>query len=138
MSERISFRRSATGTWGRSTIALWCEMLAFTSKFSKLFSPWNIGIALRKASVSLADLGAVAVATRPGLVGALVVGLTAAKALAMALDIPLIAVDHLECPLGATFEPSRRGIFRPGAPGRSSQLRQPEGQPAGGIFWEAC
>ena len=35
-------------------------------------------------------------ATRPGLVGALVVGLTAAKALALALDIPLIAVDHLE------------------------------------------
>ena len=41
-------------------------------------------------------VGAVAVATRPGLVGALVVGLTAAKALALALDIPLIAVDHLE------------------------------------------
>jgi N6-L-threonylcarbamoyladenine synthase len=38
----------------------------------------------------------VAVATRPGLVGALVVGLTAAKALALALDVPLIAVDHLE------------------------------------------
>jgi N6-L-threonylcarbamoyladenine synthase len=52
--------------------------------------------ALRTAGVSLADLGAVAVATRPGLVGALVVGLTAAKALALALEIPLVAVDHLE------------------------------------------
>ncbi len=52
--------------------------------------------ALRLAGVGLGDLGAVAVATRPGLVGALVVGLTAAKALALALDIPLIAVDHLE------------------------------------------
>jgi N6-L-threonylcarbamoyladenine synthase len=52
--------------------------------------------ALRRAGVSLGDLGAVAVATRPGLVGALVVGLTAAKALALALQIPLIAVDHLE------------------------------------------
>jgi len=52
--------------------------------------------ALRRAGVSLRDLGAVAVATHPGLVGALVVGLTAAKALALALDIPLIAVDHLE------------------------------------------
>jgi N6-L-threonylcarbamoyladenine synthase len=52
--------------------------------------------ALKRAGVTLADLGAVAVATRPGLVGALVVGLTAAKALALALDIPLIAVDHLE------------------------------------------
>jgi len=52
--------------------------------------------ALRRAGVSLGDLGAIAVATRPGLVGALVVGLTAAKALALALQVPLIAVDHLE------------------------------------------
>ncbi len=52
--------------------------------------------ALRAAGVTLQDVGAIAVATRPGLVGALVVGLTAAKALAMALDVPLVAVDHLE------------------------------------------
>ncbi len=52
--------------------------------------------ALNRAGVTLHDLDAIAVATRPGLVGALVVGLTAAKTLAMALDIPLIAVDHLE------------------------------------------
>jgi N6-L-threonylcarbamoyladenine synthase len=52
--------------------------------------------ALRRAGVKLTDLGAIAVATRPGLVGALVVGLTAAKTLALALDVPLIAVDHLE------------------------------------------
>jgi N6-L-threonylcarbamoyladenine synthase len=52
--------------------------------------------ALRRADVALHDLDAVAVATRPGLVGALVVGLTAAKALALALEIPLVAVDHLE------------------------------------------
>jgi N6-L-threonylcarbamoyladenine synthase len=52
--------------------------------------------ALRRADVALADIGAVAVATRPGLVGALVVGLTAAKTLAMALDVPLVAFDHLE------------------------------------------
>ena len=52
--------------------------------------------ALRRAGVGLTDLGAIAVATRPGLVGALVVGLTAAKTLALALDIPLVAVDHLE------------------------------------------
>jgi N6-L-threonylcarbamoyladenine synthase len=55
-----------------------------------------IDAALRRADVSLPDLDAVAVATRPGLVGALVVGLTAAKTLALALGIPLIAVDHLE------------------------------------------
>src|SRR5262245_66104824 len=61
--------------------------------------------ALSRAGVALRDLDAVAVATRPGLVGALVIGLTAAKALALALEIPLVAVDHLEghlyaCPLG--------------------------------------
>jgi N6-L-threonylcarbamoyladenine synthase len=52
--------------------------------------------ALCRAGVTPGDLGAVAVATRPGLVGALIVGLTAAKLLAMALGIPLVAVDHLE------------------------------------------
>lgn len=52
--------------------------------------------ALRQASINLDRIGAIAVATRPGLVGALVVGLTAAKALALALDVPLVAVDHLE------------------------------------------
>jgi len=53
--------------------------------------------ALRRAGVSLGRTsGAVAVATRPGLVGALVIGLTAAKSLALALGIPLVAVDHLE------------------------------------------
>lgn len=57
--------------------------------------------ALRRADVALPDLGAIAVATRPGLVGALVVGLTAAKTLALALEIPLVAVDHLESHLYA-------------------------------------
>jgi N6-L-threonylcarbamoyladenine synthase len=52
--------------------------------------------ALRRSGVTLHDLGAVAVATRPGLVGSLVVGLTVAKALALALQLPLVAVDHLE------------------------------------------
>jgi N6-L-threonylcarbamoyladenine synthase len=51
---------------------------------------------LRRAGVTLAEIGAIAVATRPGLVGALIVGLTAAKSFALALGVPLIAVDHLE------------------------------------------
>ncbi len=55
-----------------------------------------IDAALKQAGVTLDQIEAVAVATRPGLVGALVVGLTAAKALAVALEIPLVAVDHLE------------------------------------------
>jgi len=52
--------------------------------------------ALELAGVSLRHLDAVAVTTRPGLIGALLVGVTAAKALSWALEVPLIAVDHLE------------------------------------------
>jgi N6-L-threonylcarbamoyladenine synthase len=52
--------------------------------------------ALARAGCSLADLDAVAVANTPGLAGSLLVGLVAAKTLAAALDIPLVAVNHLQ------------------------------------------
>jgi N6-L-threonylcarbamoyladenine synthase len=52
--------------------------------------------ALRRAAVDLRDIGAIAVTDGPGLVGSLVVGVTAAKVLALALNVPLVAVDHLE------------------------------------------
>ncbi len=52
--------------------------------------------ALAEAGVTLADLDAVAVTSGPGLAGALLVGITYAKALAFANDLPLIAVNHLE------------------------------------------
>jgi N6-L-threonylcarbamoyladenine synthase len=55
-----------------------------------------IAEALERADVPLDAIGAVAVAIRPGLVGSLVVGLSAAKALAFARGIPLVAFDHLE------------------------------------------
>ena len=51
--------------------------------------------ALRESGVELADLDAVAVTSGPGLAGALMVGVGAAKALALALDKPLYAVNHL-------------------------------------------
>lgn len=51
--------------------------------------------ALAEASVSLSDLDAVAVTSGPGLAGALMVGVGAAKGLATALDKPLYAVNHL-------------------------------------------
>ena len=57
--------------------------------------------ALDRAGVGVGSLGAIAVATRPGLVGSLVVGLSAAKAMALALDVPLVAIDHLEAHLYA-------------------------------------
>ena len=53
----------------------------------------------REAGVTLGDLDAVAVANRPGLIGSLIVGLTAAKTLAMVLDRPLVGVDHVRAHL---------------------------------------
>src|SRR6478736_10501668 len=55
----------------------------------------TIRTALAEASVSLDDLDAVAVTSGPGLAGALMVGVGAAKALALALDTPLYGVNHL-------------------------------------------
>jgi N6-L-threonylcarbamoyladenine synthase len=52
--------------------------------------------ALAQANVTLNDLDAIAVTSGPGLAGALLVGITYAKALAFAQNIPLIAVNHLE------------------------------------------
>ena len=52
--------------------------------------------ALKEAGIGLADLDAIAVTSGPGLAGALLVGITYAKALAFAQGIPLIAVNHLE------------------------------------------
>jgi N6-L-threonylcarbamoyladenine synthase len=51
--------------------------------------------ALLRANVTLASLDAIAVTHRPGLVGALLVGVQLAKGLAWAADKPLIGVDHL-------------------------------------------
>ena len=52
--------------------------------------------ALRTSGVALSDVDAVAVTAGPGLAGALLVGISYAKALAFALNKPLIAVNHLE------------------------------------------
>ncbi|WP_025948788.1 tRNA (adenosine(37)-N6)-threonylcarbamoyltransferase complex transferase subunit TsaD [Geobacillus thermocatenulatus] len=51
--------------------------------------------AMQQAGVSFADLDAVAVTAGPGLVGALLVGVNAAKALAFAHGLPLIGVHHI-------------------------------------------
>lgn len=59
--------------------------------------------ALLSARCDLSALGAIAVANRPGLVGALSVGVSAAKALSYALGIPLIGVHHLEGHLFSVF-----------------------------------
>lgn len=57
--------------------------------------------ALQDAGIKLADLQAIAVSHGPGLVGALLVGVATAKALAYACRLPLVAVNHLEAHLYA-------------------------------------
>ena len=59
--------------------------------------------ALREAGVAKTDLDAVAVTYGPGLAGSLLVGLSFGKALALALDIPLVGVNHLEGHLYSVF-----------------------------------
>jgi len=51
---------------------------------------------IKQSGLSLREIDAVSVANRPGLAGALLIGLSAAKALCLALDKPLIAVNHLQ------------------------------------------
>lgn len=60
----------------------------------KNFGP-VVNEALTRAGVTLADLDGIAVTNRPGLVGALLVGVQAAKGLAWATGLPLVGVDHL-------------------------------------------
>ena len=62
--------------------------------------------ALERAAVSLDEVDRVAVTRGPGLIGALLVGLSSAKALAAARGLPLVAVDHLHGHVVAsTLEP---------------------------------
>jgi N6-L-threonylcarbamoyladenine synthase len=64
--------------------------------------------ALAEAGCTLGDLDAVAVTSGPGLAGALLVGITYAKALAFAQGIPLIAVNHLEGHIHAVLLENRQ------------------------------
>jgi N6-L-threonylcarbamoyladenine synthase len=61
----------------------------------------TLDAALAEAGVSLAEIDAIAVASGPGLAGALMVGVGAAKALALSLGTPLYAVNHLVGHVGA-------------------------------------
>ena len=59
--------------------------------------------ALEKAGVKKSDLTAIAVTYGAGLVGALLVGVSAAKALSYALNVPLYAVNHIEAHIAANY-----------------------------------
>ncbi|MEN6372370.1 MAG: tRNA (adenosine(37)-N6)-threonylcarbamoyltransferase complex transferase subunit TsaD [Armatimonadota bacterium] len=59
--------------------------------------------ALDEAKMGFSDLEAVAIINRPGLIPALIVGVSAAKAIAWAANLPLVGVHHLEAHIYANF-----------------------------------
>jgi N6-L-threonylcarbamoyladenine synthase len=64
--------------------------------------------ALKKAQLAIADIDAIAVTQGPGLMGSLMVGLNTAKGLSLALNKPLVGVNHLQAHIAALYleEPS--------------------------------
>jgi len=82
--------------------------------------------ALDRAKTPLADLDGIAVTAGPGLIGSLVVGVAAAKALAFAINKPLYAVNHLHGHIFAAFlddpEPPRYPFLALLVSGGHSQL----------------
>lgn len=65
--------------------------------------PVVIKQAVKRAGIKLNDLDAIAVTCAPGLIGSLLIGISTAKALAYALDIPLIEVNHLHGHIYANY-----------------------------------
>ena len=94
--------------------------------------------ALAQANVTFANLDAIAVTSGPGLAGALLVGITYAKSLAFARNLPLIAVNHLEGHIHAVLLNEREAEISAsaqttGAPGLESETwdsTDPNGGPA--------
>lgn len=62
-----------------------------------------VDAALKKANIQLSELDAIAFTVSPGLIGSLLVGGGFAKSMAMALNIPLISVNHMEAHMLAHF-----------------------------------
>ncbi|MDR2258182.1 MAG: tRNA (adenosine(37)-N6)-threonylcarbamoyltransferase complex transferase subunit TsaD [Treponema sp.] len=84
---------------------------------SRKHTEWIYGVvkeALDKAGISPAGVHGVAVTSRPGLLGSLLVGLSFAKAFAWARNLPFIAVDHM---LAHLYAPRLSEAEKPGAAG---------------------
>ncbi len=105
--------------------------------------------ALQEAGVTWDDLSGLAVTQGPGLIGALLVGLSLAKALAWARDLPITGVSHLEghlAALGLSPEPppfphlallvsgGHTSLFLVRAPGEQEELGQTVDDAAGEAF----
>jgi N6-L-threonylcarbamoyladenine synthase len=81
--------------------------------------------ALERAGARLDDIDTVAVTHGPGLIGALLVGLSSAKALAAARRLPLVPVDHLHGHVVASTLGPDSGAEHPAAPGAQRSPIQP-------------
>ena len=107
-----------------------------------------IDAALAEAGIELDDVAAIAVTKNPGLIGSLLVGLSAAKALAWVRGLPLIGVDHIEAhAYAATMEHDvdwpllalvvsggHTALYRMEGPTRSRQLATTLDDAAGEAF----
>ena len=69
--------------------------------------------ALEVAGITLADVDLVAVTANPGLIGALLVGVNFAKALAAANNIPLVAVDHIKGHIASCYLGGKGKVAKP-------------------------
>lgn len=70
-----------------------------------------VDVALRKAGKELKDVDAIAFTQAPGLIGSLLVGATFAKSLSLALNKPLISVNHMQAHVLANLIPDRKPEF---------------------------
>lgn len=80
------------------------------SRNHSLALPPLVREALHRAEIDITDVDAFAATTGPGLVAALIVGNTTAKALALALNKPFIAINHLEGHLLSPFITDEQGL----------------------------
>lgn len=70
-----------------------------------------VDIALKNANTTLQDIDAIAFTQSPGLIGSLLVGGQFAKSLSLALDKPLIAVNHMQAHVLANLIPDKKPTF---------------------------
>jgi N6-L-threonylcarbamoyladenine synthase len=90
---------------------------------------------LSRANVELNAIDAIAVAHRPGLVGSLLIGTTAAKTLAWTLGKPLIGVDHVHAHLYSVMLEEGSGFGVQGSEGRAAPNAEPRTlNPSANVF----
>jgi N6-L-threonylcarbamoyladenine synthase len=94
LAERVASQADAFAAWGGVV-----PEIAARAHVEAL--PGVLATVLADAGLRPGDLDGVAVGAWPGLTGSLVCGVTAAKAIALGLDLPLMAVDHVQAHLAA-------------------------------------